>query len=159
MHLSVKIIAGVAVAMAFSSSALAGDLYVENIHAPLRRVVPELDRALTAHHFKVVMHLDVLKRIEAKEKVLHIPDLNQGKFTDVQAFVFCNPMFFSQLLNSHWKSAAVCPLDLTVFAKNGTTTIVYPERIAYTQKTPADTIAKRIDSVVIAALKSIPGAV
>jgi len=63
MHLSAKILAGLAVAMAFSSSAIAGGLYVETIHAPVRRVVPELERALTAHHFKVVMHLDVLRKL------------------------------------------------------------------------------------------------
>ncbi|WP_308387977.1 DUF302 domain-containing protein [Acidithiobacillus sp. AMEEHan] len=145
-------------ALFLASSASAANFYVETVPAPISRVAPEVAQALATHHFKVVLHLDILKRIEAKEKVLHLPDLNRGKFTDVQAFVFCNPIFFSRLLNSHWKSASVCPLDLTVYGKDGSTTIVYPERTAYTQNTPANETAKQIDTAVVSALKSIPGA-
>ncbi|MBU2764304.1 DUF302 domain-containing protein [Acidithiobacillus caldus] len=158
MRSSVKMFVSVVVAMFLTSVAGATDEYVETIAAPISQVAPELARALSTHHFKVVMHLDILKRIEAKEKVLHIPDLNKDRFTDVQAFVFCNPMFFSQLLNSDWKYAALCPLNLTVYGKGASTVIVYPERIAYAQKTPANRTAQRIDSAVIAALKSIPKA-
>ena len=158
MRSSVTILAGITAAIFMTSVAGATDLYVETISAPINQVAPELARALAAHHFKVVMHLDILKRIEAKEMQLHIPHLNRGQFTDVQAFVFCNPMFFSQLLNSDWKSASLCPLNLTVYGKGMSTTIVYPERIAYVQKTPANRTAQRIDSAVIAALKSIPKA-
>ncbi|MCE5361354.1 MAG: DUF302 domain-containing protein [Acidithiobacillus sp.] len=153
-----KILAGITATMCMASVANAADMYVETIAAPINQVAPELTHALATHHFKVVTHLDILKRIEAKEKVLHIPHLNKGQFTDVQAFVFCNPMFFSQLLNSNWKSASLCPLNLTVYGKGGFTTIVYPERVAYAQKTPANGTARRIDSAVIAALKSIPKA-
>lgn len=154
----VKILAGIIAAIATVPAAVAGNLYVETIKAPISHVLPELKHALATHHFKVVMDLDVLKRLEAKEGELHIPNLNQGKFTDVRAFVFCNPMFFSQLLNSEWQSAAVCPLGLTVFGRNGTTTIVYPERTAYTHNAPAAPTAEHIDAAVISALKSIPGA-
>ena len=153
-----KIFTGAMATMLLAPVAVGADLYVETVNAPIKQVAPELTQALAAHHFKVVMHLDILKRIEAKEKALHIPHLNKGKFTDVQAFVFCNPMFFSQLLNSDWKSASLCPLSLTVYGKDGSTTIVYPERTAYAQSTPANATAQHIDSAVISALKSIPKA-
>ena len=138
--------------------AAAGPMYVENIPAPISKVVPELKKALGQHHFKVVMDLNILKKIEAKQHVLHIPDLNKPGFSGVQSMVFCNPVFFNQLLNAHWQSATACPLTLTVYGRGDKSYIVYPKRVALTENTPALSVAKKIDKAVIGALSSVPGA-
>lgn len=139
-------------------TASAADMYTETLPVPISKASGEIQKALSTHHFKVVMHIDILKRIEAKESVLHIQNLNPEKFQDVQAMVFCNPMLFSDLLSAHWSSAAACPLNLTIFGKGDQTTLVYPERVAFTHDTSADVVGVKIDNLVIAALKSIPGA-
>ena len=138
--------------------ASAGPVYVETIAAPMSKVMPELQKALGQHHFKVVMHLNILKMIQAKQAMLHIPDLNKPGFSDVQSIVFCNPFFFNQLLNTHWQSAAACPLTLTVYSRGGKSYIAYPKRTALTANTPAVGVAKKIDQTVIGALSSVPGA-
>lgn len=138
--------------------AAAGPMYVESVPAPISKVMPELQKALGQHHFKVVLHLNILKMIKAKQHVLHIPNLNKPGFSDVQSIVFCNPFFFNQLLNAHWQSAAACPLTLTVYGRGEKSYIVYPERVAITGSTPAINVAQKIDKAVIGALTSVPGA-
>lgn len=139
-------------------SASAADMYVETLPVPMSKASGEIQKALATHHFKVVMHIDILKRIEAKQSILHIQNLNPEKFQDVQAMVFCNPVLFSDLLSANWRSAAVCPLNLTIYGKGNQTTIAYPERAAFTNGTAASKVGAKIDHLVIAALRSIPGA-
>lgn len=159
MHIRSYYVASFFVLLGFCMSTVhAADIYTEHLPVPIDKASAEIQKALSTHHFKVVMHIDILKRIEAKESILHIRNLNPEKFQDVQAFVFCNPVLFSDLLSAHWRSAAVCPLSLTVFGKGGSSTIVYPERAAYTHDTAAKVVGAKIDDFVISALKSIPGA-
>ena len=75
--------------------AAAGPMYVESVAAPISKVMPELQKTLGQHHFKVVLHLDILKMIKAKQHILHISNLDKPGFSDVQSVVFCNPFFFS----------------------------------------------------------------
>lgn len=138
--------------------AAAGPMYVESVAAPISKVMPELQKALGQHHFKVVLHLDILKMIKAKQHMLHIPNLDKPGFSDVQSVVFCNPFFFNQLLNAHWESSAACPLTLTVYGRGEKSYIVYPKRVALTGNTPALNVAKKIDKAVVGALTSVPGA-
>ncbi|WP_348550622.1 hypothetical protein [Acidithiobacillus sp.] len=139
-------------------TALASDssFYTETISAPMATAQKEVVNALSRGHFKVVMNLDILKRIEAKQKVLHIPNLNQGGYADARAIVFCNPFLFSSLLNSDWKASSVCPLNLTLLSKGSSTTVIFPKRTAYTHSTKASSVGMKMDKMVIASLKAIP---
>ncbi|MEY2343348.1 hypothetical protein AB4090_14815 [Acidithiobacillus sp. IBUN Pt1247-S3] len=140
-------------------TALASDasFYTETIPAPMASAQKEVVQALSHGHFKVVMNLDILKRIEAKQKVLHIPNLNQGGYADARAIVFCNPFLFSALLNSNWQASSVCPLNLTLLSKGSDTTVIFPRRAIYTHATKASLVGMKIDKMVISSLQTIPG--
>ncbi len=131
--------------------------YTVTIPANMMTAQKEVLQALGRGHFKVVMNLDILRRIKAKQKFLHIPQLNKGDYSDARAIVFCNPFLFSALLNSDWKTASVCPLNLTLLSKGNMTTVIFPERSAYTHATKANLVGMKIDKMVISSLKTIPG--
>ncbi len=137
--------------------ASASPIYVESVPAPMSKVMPELQKSLVQHHFQVVLHVDILKMLRAKQDKLHLPNLDKPGFNDVQTLVFCNPFFYNQLLNSHWQSATACPLTLMVYSRGGESYIAYSERVALTKGTPALGVAKKIDQAVIGALSSLPG--
>lgn len=139
------------------AAAWASPFFVETLPVAMPAAQKAVDRALVRHHFKVVMTIDILHRIEAKQKILHIPHFNRPGFTDVRALVFCNPVLFSGLLNHAWKAASVCPLNVTLYSKGAKTTIVFPKRAPYTRATRARAVGRRIDRMVIQSLKSIPG--
>ncbi len=142
---------------ASAGMAQAGSIYVETIPASMPVAQKEVRAALTHHHFKVVMNIDILRKIKAKQKILHIPDFNKAGYSDVRAMVFCNPVLFSGLLNGDPETASVCPLNLTMYSKGKVTTVAYAERSAYTHGTGAQAVGEKIDHMVIGSLKSIPG--
>ncbi len=142
---------------AFAGTAQAASIYVETIPASMPVAQKEVRAALTHHHFKVVMNIDILRKIDAKQKMLHIPNFNKPGYSDVRALVFCNPFLFSGLLNGDSKTASVCPLNLTLYSKGKVTTVAYAERSAYTKGTGAQAVGEKIDHMVIGSLKSIPG--
>ena len=138
-------------------AAHAASVFTETLQAPMPVAQKEVRSALQSHHMKVVMSIDILKKIKAKQKVLHMADFNKPGFSDVRAFVFCNPVLFNQLLDSNWKDAAVCPLTVTLFSKGDVTHVAFAERAAYTAGGPAQQAGERVDKLVISSLKSIPG--
>lgn len=137
--------------------ASAASVFTETLKVPMPQAQKEVRSALQSHHMKVVMTIDILKKIKAKQKVLHMANFNQPGFSDVRAMVFCNPVLFNQLLDSDWKDAAVCPLTLTLFSKDNVTHVAFAERSAYTAGGPAQDAGQRVDKLVISSLKSIPG--
>lgn len=149
---------------AFAGWALAGgvaaasSIFEETFPTPVAKVVPALKTALSDHHFKILTQIDILHRVAAKSKQLNIKDFNRAGYSNVTAVVFCNPVFFSKLLNADPAAASVCPLSLTVYGLKGKTIIAYPEREPMASGTPAQNIARQIDKSVIAALSGLPKA-
>ncbi len=137
--------------------AQASAFFVETVPMAMPAAQKAVIRALSSHHFKVVMKLDILHLIAAKQKILHVPDFNKPGFTDVRALVFCNPFLFSGLLNHAWKAASVCPLNVTLYSKAAKTTVVFPKRSVYTRSTAARAVGRKIDRMVIDTLRTIPG--
>ncbi|WP_297390352.1 DUF302 domain-containing protein [Acidiferrobacter sp.] len=137
--------------------AQASPFFVETVPMAMPAAQKAVVAALTSHHFKVVMKLDILHLIASKQKMLHIPHFNKPGFTDVRALVFCNPFLFSGLLNHSWKTASACPLDVTLYSKAAKTTVVFAKRSVYTRGTASRAVGRKIDRMVIGGLKAIPG--
>lgn len=139
------------------AAAQASAFFVESVPMAMPAAQKAVMQALGSHHFKVVMKLDILHLIAAKQKMLHVPNFDKPGFSDVRALVFCNPFLFSGLLNHAWTTASICPLSVTLYSKASKTTVVFPKRSVYTKATGARAVGRKIDDMVITSLRAIPG--
>jgi uncharacterized protein (DUF302 family) len=113
--------------------------------APLGAVYQRLYQALENEKFWVVFEADMGKRM-AKLADKWGEDYNRNALESVKSMVFCNMYWTNRIANADPDLLALCPLHLSLYAKDGKTHIVMPRLSALAEGSPGADKAAELEA-------------
>ncbi len=114
---------------------------------PADQVYDHIHNALEGAKFWVVFEADMGSRIEKFAEDWGT-DYNRNKLTTIKSMVFCSLWWTNQLTNLDPDLVGLCPLHLTVYARDGRTTVLWPKLSAMAEGSPGRDIALALDQEV-----------
>lgn len=133
----------------FPTLVLASPIGVNSLttDAPPDQVYDRVYQALEAAEFWVVFEADMGSRMEKLG-----PDwgseYNQNELTFIKSMVFCSLWWTNKLANADPELLGMCPLHLTIYARDGRTTIVWPRLSAMAGGSPGQDRALSLEEAV-----------
>ena len=81
-------------------------------------------------------------------------DYNTNKLTFIKSMVFCSLRWTNRLANADPDLLALCPLHLTIYARDGETNVVWPHLSAMAEGSPGADAAQALDQEVSGLIKA-----
>lgn len=81
-------------------------------------------------------------------------DYNKNQLDGIRSMVFCNGWYANQMSNLEPKMLALCPLHLTLYHKQGETTVVFVKPSVIAKGTAAESIAIELEQDVIKTIEA-----
>jgi hypothetical protein len=111
------------------------------------KVYDRVYQALEAAQFRVVFEADMGSRMEKLASDWG-GDYNRSGLTFVKAMVFCSLRWTNQLANADPLLLGLCPLHLTIYARDGKTTLVWPRLSALAEGSPGQGAVQSLEQTV-----------
>ena len=129
--------------------ALASPIAVNTLttEAPPDQVYDRVHQALEGAEFWVVFEADMASRME-KLGPDWGDDYNQNKLTFIKSMVFCSLWWTNKLANADPELLGLCPLHLTIYARDGHTTIAWPRLSAMAGGSPGQDMALALEEAI-----------
>jgi len=121
--------------------------------APADQVYDRVYQALEGAKFWVVFEADMGSRMDQLATEWG-SDANKNKLTFVKSMVFCNLSWTNQLANADPELLGLCPLHLTIYARDGQTTIVWPRLSVMADGSAGEGAAQALEQEVSAIIRS-----
>ena len=80
-------------------------------------------------------------------------EYNQNALTELRSMVFCNAWYANQVSNKDPDMLGLCPLHISLFEREGKTTVLFNRPTTFAADSPAHSIIQEIESKVIVAIK------
>lgn len=128
---------------------------------PIEEVYAAVYQALEAEQFWVVFEADMGARM-ARFAERWGEDYNRNQLGAVKSMVFCNIGWTNRMANAHPDMLGTCPLHLTLYEKDGRTTVILPRPTALAGDGPeaarqaAQALEKELTALIERALSSQP---
>jgi uncharacterized protein (DUF302 family) len=130
----------------FFSSALAGApaVFVQQTDLDIEQAYKRVYEALEEHKFWVVFEADLADRMSRfREKWGE--DYNRSKLTGAKSMVFCNIWWTNRIASADPDMLAICPLHVSLYAREGTTSVVLLRPSAVAQGSGAEAEAVELE--------------
>jgi uncharacterized protein (DUF302 family) len=111
------------------------------------KVYERVHDALEAAKFWVVFEADMGSRMATMADDWGA-DYNRSKLTFAKAMVFCNLRWTNQIANADPELLALCPIHLSIYARDGETTLVWPRLSVMAEGSPGLEMARNLDKEV-----------
>lgn len=135
-------------------SAVASDrVYTVAIPAPMSVAYENIYKALEARRFYVVFEPDIGKNLATFAERWGA-DYNRNQLDGIRSMVFCNAWYANQVGNADPSMLALCPLHITLTAKQGQTTVLFTRPSVIAEGSAAEAIAGELERSVIQAIES-----
>jgi len=118
-----------------------------NTKEPANKVYERIQQALEGAKFWVVFEADMGNRMEKFAEDWGT-DYNRNKLTTIKSMVFCSLWWTNQLANVDPDLVGLCPLHLTVYARGGRTTVLWPRLSALAEGSPGRDMALALEQEV-----------
>jgi hypothetical protein len=130
----------------FPALALAGPAGVNSltVEAPADEVYDRVHQALEGAKFWVVFEADMGSRMEQFAADWGA-EYNINKLTFIKSMVFCSLPWTNRMANADPDLLALCPLHLTIYARGGQTSVVWPRLSAMAEGSPGHDAAQALD--------------
>lgn len=112
---------------------------------PMDELYQDLYQALEEQKFWVVFESDMGKRM-AKFADRWGEDYNRNALSAVRSMVFCNIWWTNRIANADPELLGVCPLHLSLYAKDGKTTILMPRLSDIAEGSPGKEAASELET-------------
>ncbi|MGB0721634.1 MAG: DUF302 domain-containing protein [Gammaproteobacteria bacterium] len=128
---------------------------------PIEEVYTAVYQALEAEQFWVVFEADMGARM-ARFADRWGNDYNRNGLGAVKSMVFCNIWWTNRMANAHPDMLGTCPLHITIYEKDGRTTVILPRPTALAgdgpeaAKAAARELEKELTTLVERALRPTP---
>lgn len=128
------------------------NIYKQTVKAPMDKVYPAVYESLEKSRFYVVFEPNIgknLLRFEAKWG----DSYNQNKLDGIRSMVFCNGWYANKVSNVDPDMLALCPLRLSLYEKQGNTTVVFARPSVISADSEAKPVLLEVENEVIGAIK------
>lgn len=140
--------------MALPIAAEPGALYKRTVAEPLATLYPKVYAALEAAHFWVVFEPDFAERM-ANFKDRWGDDYNRSGLSGARAMVACNIEWTNRVANVDPDLLALCPVHVSLYERDGHTTILLPRPSALAVGTAGEAVAAELERALIEALEQV----
>jgi len=129
-----------------------GNVFKITVDKPMSDVYGSVYSSLEGARFFVVFEPDIGKNIAGFAERWG-DEYNQNALSGLRSMVFCNAWYANQVSNKDPDMLGLCPLHLSLYEKEGKTTVVFNRPTAFSMDSPAHSIIQEIENEVIAAIK------
>jgi len=128
-------------------------MYKQLVDKPMAEVYPAIYQALEDARFFVVFEPNIGKNLKRFARRWG-EDYNRSQLDGIRSMVFCNVWYANAVSNADPDMLGLCPLRLSVYEKNGATTILFARPTVIAAKSKALATLEEVEAEVIAAIKS-----
>ncbi|MCB1876895.1 MAG: DUF302 domain-containing protein [Chromatiales bacterium] len=139
--------------LAFACLVWAGSphVYEKTVSAPLEAVYPKLHDALEARKFWVIFEPNIGRNIAGMAERWG-EDYNRQNLTGIRAMAVCNPWYTNQIANKDPSMLALCPLHVSLYEKDGKTTLLLLLPAAIAGDSPAAAVLEEVQQILVEAI-------
>ena len=145
-----------AVFLLSSASVYADDdiqvVYRQQVDKPISAVYDRVYKSLENARFFVVFEPNIGKNI-ARFSEKWGDDYNRNNISSIRSMVFCNGWYANKVSNLDPNMLGFCPLHITLFERDGKTTVLFNRPGIMAENSPASELLMKIESEVIEAIK------
>jgi len=145
-----------AVFLLSSASVYADDdiqvVYRQQVDKPISAVYDRLYKSLENARFFVVFEPNIGKNL-ARFSEKWGDDYNRNNISSIRSMVFCNGWYANKVSNLDPNMLGFCPLHITLFERDGKTTVLFNRPGIMAENSPASELLMKIESEVIEAIK------
>jgi len=127
-------------------------VYMQQVDKPLSSVYDKLYKSLEDARFFVVFEPNIGKNL-ARFSDKWGDDYNRNNISAIQSMVFCNGWYANKVSNLDPDMLGFCPLHLTLYERDGKTTVLFNRPGTMVQNTPAKDLLIKIENEVIEAIQ------
>jgi uncharacterized protein (DUF302 family) len=127
-------------------------IYIQQVDKPVTAVYDQLYKSLEDARFFVVFEPDIGKNL-ARFSEKWGDDYNRNQLSAIRSMVFCNGWYANKVSNLDPKMLGFCPLHLTLFERDGKTTVLFNRPGSMVKDSPAKDLLIKIENEVIGAIQ------
>jgi len=140
-----------------SSASVYGDddiqvVYRQQVDKPISAVYDRLYKSLENARFFVVFEPNIGKNL-ARFSEKWGDDYNRNNISSIRSMIFCNGWYANKVSNLDPNMLGFCPLHITLFERDGKTTVLFNRPGIMAENSPASELLMKIESEVIEAIK------
>ena len=109
-------------------------------------------RALEKHKFFVIFEPNIGRNLTGFAARWG-EDYNRNQLDQIRAMVICNIWYTNQIANKDPDMLSLCPLTVTLFEKDGSSTVLFPRPTALAGESPARPVLQEVEDKIIAAIR------
>ena len=145
-----------AVFMLSATSVCADDniqvVYRQQVDKPISAVYDRLYKSLENARFFVVFEPNIGKNL-ARFSEKWGDDYNRNNISSIRSMIFCNGWYANKVSNLDPNMLGFCPLHITLFERDGKTTVLFNRPGVMAENSPARELLMKIEGEVIEAIK------
>lgn len=127
-------------------------VYMQQAEKPVSAVYDQLYKSLEEARFFVVFEPDIGNNL-ARFSEKWGDDYNRNNLSAIRSMVFCNGWYANKVSNLDPNMLGFCPLHLTLFERDGKTTVLFNRPGVMAKNSPAKDLLLKIESEVIEAIR------
>jgi hypothetical protein len=127
-------------------------VYKQQVDKPLSTVYDSLYKSLENARFFVVFEPNIGENL-ARFSDKWGDDYNRNNISAIRSMVFCNGWYANKVSNLDPDMLGFCPLHVTLFEREGTTTVLFNRPGMIAENSPAKELLMKIESEIIEAIR------
>jgi len=127
-------------------------VYSQQVDKPITAVYDRLYKSLENARFFVVFEPNIGKNL-ARFSEKWGDDYNRNNISSIRSMIFCNGWYANKVSNLDPNMLGFCPLHITLFEREGKTTVLFNRPGVMAESSPARELLIKIESEVIEAIK------
>ena len=135
-----------------NNSELNPAVYSQQLDKPVAEVYDTVYKSLEEARFFVVFEPNIGKNL-ARFAEKWGADYNRNDIAEIRSMIFCNAWYANKVSNLDPYMLGFCPLHITLFERQGKTTVLFNRPSVIAQNSPAKELLIKIESEVIEAIR------
>ncbi|MGV6852924.1 MAG: DUF302 domain-containing protein [bacterium] len=133
---------------ALSGHSIAQNVFKKSADIPIDQAYTQVSSALGENNFWVVDEINIGKSLARFEEKWG-DDYNQQKLKGIRVMLACNGWYANQVSNKDPDMLALCPVRITVYQKENTSTVVFARPSVIAADSPALPVIKEVEAIII----------
>lgn len=127
-------------------------VFKQTVNASMDKVYPLVYESLENARFYVVFEPQISKNLQRFSEKWG-ENYNKNKLDSIRSMVFCNGWYANAVSNADPDMLALCPLRLSLYEKQGKTTVLFARPTVIAKDSQAKTVLIEVEKEVIEAIK------
>lgn len=142
----------IGITMSAATHAANTTVFELTVAKPMTEVYPSVSRSFEDSRFFVVEEINIGKSLSGFAEKWG-SEYNHNGLSEIRSMVFCNGWYANQVSNLDPAMLGLCPLHLTLYEKDGHSTVLFNRPTVISVGSPANALLLEIEQEVIEIIK------